>query len=68
MMPNMDGLTAINAIHRMNPLLPVVAVSGLVTSEQFPISQESKLTTFLSKPYTAQKLLKTLRQIIDNLY
>lgn len=66
MMPNMDGCTAINAIHRINPLVPVIAVSGLATSEQFTISQESNLTTFLPKPYTAQKLLEVLRQMITN--
>jgi two-component system, cell cycle sensor histidine kinase and response regulator CckA len=66
MMPNMDGSTAIHAIHRINPLVPIIAVSGLLTNEQFPISKESNLTAFLPKPYTAQKLLKTLRQLIDN--
>jgi two-component system, cell cycle sensor histidine kinase and response regulator CckA len=66
MMPIMDGSTAINAIHRINPLVPVIAVSGLLNNEQFPISQESTLTAFLPKPYTTQKLLKTLRQMINN--
>jgi two-component system, cell cycle sensor histidine kinase and response regulator CckA len=67
MMPNMDGSTAINAIHRINPLVPIIAVSGLLTNEQFPISKESNLTAFLPKPYTAQKLLKTLHKILDNI-
>ncbi|PAX60422.1 hypothetical protein CK510_02000 [Brunnivagina elsteri CCALA 953] len=67
MMPNMDGSTAINAIHRINPLVPVIAVSGLLTNEQFPISKESNLTAFLPKPYTSQKLLEILHKMINNI-
>ncbi|WP_017314295.1 hybrid sensor histidine kinase/response regulator [Mastigocladopsis repens] len=65
MMPNMDGVTTINTLHKMNPLLRVIAVSGLATSEQVPLDKASKLTAFLPKPYTAQELLKTLHSVIS---
>ncbi|ARV62910.1 hybrid sensor histidine kinase/response regulator [Nostocales cyanobacterium HT-58-2] len=64
MMPNMDGVTTISTLHKMNPLLRIIAVSGLATSEQVPVDKASQLTAFLPKPYTTQELLKTLRLII----
>ncbi|MGH7997919.1 MAG: hybrid sensor histidine kinase/response regulator, partial [Brasilonema sp.] len=55
MMPEMDGVTTINTLHKMNPLLPIIAVSGLATSEQIPLDEASKIIGFLSKPHTAQE-------------
>ncbi len=66
MMPNMDGATTICALQKMNPLLRIIAVSGLATSEQVPFETKSPIATFLSKPYTAQELLKTLHSVIVN--
>ena len=65
MMPNMDGATTISTLLHMNPLLGIVAVSGLATSEQLKPAQVSNLTAFLPKPYTAQELLKTLYSVIS---
>ncbi|MBF2008219.1 MAG: PAS domain S-box protein [Chlorogloeopsis fritschii C42_A2020_084] len=65
MMPNMDGTTTINTLQKMNPLLPIVAVSGLASSEQIPQLKTSKRFAFLAKPYTAQELLKTLHSVIS---
>ncbi len=64
MMPNMDGITTINTLQRMNPLLPIIAVSGLATNEQILPQQNNKRITFLPKPYTAQELLKVLHAVI----
>ncbi|MDM9381624.1 PAS domain S-box protein [Chlorogloeopsis sp. ULAP01] len=64
MMPNMDGTTTIKTLQKMNPLLPIVAVSGLATSEQIPQLNSSKRPAFLAKPYTAKELLKTLHSVI----
>ncbi len=64
MMPNMDGATTISTLKKMNPLLRIIAVSGLATSEQLTIDKVSKLTAFLPKPYTAPELLKTLHTAI----
>lgn len=65
MMPNMDGATTISTLLHMNPLLRIVAVSGLATSEQLTPDQVSNLTAFLPKPYTVQELLKTLYTVIS---
>ncbi|GAB1542667.1 hypothetical protein NUACC21_53410 [Scytonema sp. NUACC21] len=64
MMPNMDGATAICALQRMNPLLSIIAVSGLATSDQVLFNKTAVPTIFLPKPYTAQELLKTLHTVI----
>ncbi|MCW5313636.1 response regulator [Nostoc sp. KVJ3] len=64
-MSNMDGATTIRTLQNINPLLPIVAVSGLVTSEQVPIDKTDEHTAFLPKPYTTQELLKTLHAVIS---
>ncbi|MFH7026633.1 MAG: PAS domain S-box protein [Heteroscytonema crispum UTEX LB 1556] len=64
MMPNMDGATTISTLHKMNPQLPIIAVSGLATGEQVSINKGSKNAAFLPKPYTAQELLKTLQIVL----
>ena len=66
MMPDMDGVTTISTLQKMNPLLRIIAVSGLATSEQVPLDKASKLIAFLPKPYTAQELLKTLHSVISS--
>ncbi|MFB2768360.1 PAS domain S-box protein [Pelatocladus sp. BLCC-F211] len=63
MMPNMDGTTTINTLLKMNPLLRIIAVSGLATGEQILLNHKTTHTVFLPKPYTAQELLKTLRMV-----
>ena len=65
MMPDMDGITTINTLHKMNPLLRIIAVSGLATSEQMLLDKASELIAFLPKPHTAQELLKTLHSVIS---
>ncbi|MHC5938866.1 hybrid sensor histidine kinase/response regulator [Nostoc sp.] len=64
-MLNMDGATTIRTLQNLNPLLPIVVVSGLATSEQIPINQTDEHTAFLPKPYTTQELLKTLHAVIS---
>ncbi|MBF2063958.1 MAG: PAS domain S-box protein [Calothrix sp. C42_A2020_038] len=64
MMPNMDGSTTISTLLRMNPLLPIVAVSGLATSEQVNFDKNVQIFAFLSKPYTAQELFSTLYRVL----
>ncbi|MFW9260238.1 ATP-binding protein [Nostoc sp. CALU 546] len=66
MMSKMDGATTIRTLQSINPLLPIIAVSGLVTSEQVPIEKTAEYTAFLPKPYTTQELLKTLNAVISH--
>ncbi|MEH2203257.1 MAG: ATP-binding protein [Nostoc sp.] len=66
MMSKMDGATTIRTLQGINPLLPIIAVSGLATSEQVPIDKTADYTAFLPKPYTTQELLKTLHTVISH--
>ncbi|WP_366932236.1 response regulator [Nostoc sp. NMS8] len=55
MMSKMDGATTIRTLQRLNPLLPIIAVSGLATSEQVPIDKTAEYTAFLPKPYSVSR-------------
>ena len=63
MMPIMDGPATIQALRRLNLHLPIIAASGLAANSH--VSQVASLGVkhFLPKPYTAETLLKILRQI-----
>ena len=65
MMPNMDGSTTISTLLHMNPLLPIIAVSGLATSEQVNIDKKSQTFAFLPKPYTAQELFSCVYKVLS---
>ncbi|KST66337.1 PAS domain S-box protein [Mastigocoleus testarum] len=58
MMPNMDGLTTIRAIHKINPHVKVIPTSGLPADpgKTFP----PNIKTFLLKPYTIEQLLNAV--------
>ncbi|MDZ7991688.1 MULTISPECIES: response regulator [unclassified Nostoc] len=62
----MDGAITIRTLQDINPLLPIIAVSGLVKSEEVPIDKTAEYTAFLPKPYTTQELLKTLHAVISH--
>jgi PAS domain S-box-containing protein len=65
MMPVMDGPATIHALHRINPGIKIIAASGLQTHSGLTKVTEGSVKHFLSKPYTAQTLLKVVRTIID---
>jgi two-component system, cell cycle sensor histidine kinase and response regulator CckA len=59
-MPFMDGTTTIRAIRRLNPDALVVATSGFAGEIQLARASDSGADMFLTKPYTARKLLTAL--------
>jgi len=65
MMPILDGPAMIRALMRINPKIKIVAASGLNANDGPPKARDSGLKHFLTKPYTAGTLLKTLRAILD---
>jgi CheY-like chemotaxis protein len=58
--PMMDGRAIIRALRKLNPQCRIIATSGLLLHE---IADE-EVAQFLSKPFTAEKLLKTLAAVI----
>lgn len=64
-MPFMDGAATIRALRKLNPTLPVIAASGLTTSEQTAEISNQNVNAFLQKPYTAEKLLTTVAAVLS---
>lgn len=64
MMPVLDGLGTIQVIRKMNPNLPIIAASGLEANGKTARLAGEGVKFFLSKPYSADVLLKTIRQAL----
>jgi len=65
-MPYMDGSALIRAVRKIDPNSKIVAMSGLMNSEQTAELQSLNVNAFLSKPYTAETLLKILAELLQN--
>ena len=63
-MPEMDGLTAMRALKKINPSLKLIATSGTATKEKVSAAELIGIKSFLVKPYTAEKLLLYLNQAL----
>jgi two-component system, cell cycle sensor histidine kinase and response regulator CckA len=62
-MPSMDGATTIRTLRKINPEVKIIAVSGLASSDKVNTAYQMGVKAFLSKPYTAKKLLETLNTV-----
>jgi two-component system, cell cycle sensor histidine kinase and response regulator CckA len=65
-MPFMDGPATIRALQRMNPKVRIIAASGLGAGQHAGEGVLEGVAVFLNKPYTAEKLLKTLAQVLKD--
>src|ERR1051325_3018779 len=63
-MPFMDGPATIRALQRMNPRVRIIAASGLGTGHRAGEGALEGVSVFLNKPYTAERLLKTLADVL----
>jgi len=64
MMPYMDGPLTIRALKKLNPQVKIIASSGL--PENIKLGEvNGSVKRFLPKPYTAEKLLTTLREVLS---
>jgi signal transduction histidine kinase len=63
-MPVMDGTAAILALKKINPDVKIIAASGLTTKGQLTTASDSNVQAFLIKPYSAEKLLTTLAEVL----
>ena len=64
MMPVMDGKACIKALHKVNPEIKIIAVSGLAEKEKPAKFSSTHVKAFLPKPYAAKRLLKTIDEVI----
>ncbi|HKQ78793.1 MAG TPA: ATP-binding protein [Blastocatellia bacterium] len=64
MMPYMDGPATIRALRRLDPKVKIIATSGLKAEDKLADAAQLGVKTFLPKPYTAEKLLKTVAEVL----
>jgi two-component system, cell cycle sensor histidine kinase and response regulator CckA len=62
-MPGMDGLATARALHNLDPSAQIIVMSGIAVREGD--DEASTIGRFLSKPYTAESLLSTLRAVLE---
>jgi PAS domain S-box-containing protein len=63
MMPSLDSVTIIRTLHKLNPQVQIVAMSGLATNESVIKMTNDGVKAFLAKPFTAHELLQPLAVI-----
>jgi PAS domain S-box-containing protein len=66
MMPYMDGAATIRAIRKVAPETRIIATSGLMVSEYAREANSLGVQAFLAKPYTAETLLRTIRDVLTS--
>ncbi len=66
LMPFMDGPATIRALQKMNPQVKIIAASGLTAGHKAGQASLEGVKIFLSKPYTAEKLLKALADVLKD--
>lgn len=67
MTPSVAGGAALHRHNRqsLNPNVRIIAASGLGTAQRAGEGALEDVSVFLTKPYTAEKLLKTLAQVLS---
>ena len=65
MMPVRDGWETIRVLRAINPALKIVVTSGLVSTEKENDGWHKITQAFLAKPFTAEKLLRTLDEVLQ---
>jgi PAS domain S-box-containing protein len=66
MMPVMDGAALTVALRSLDPQVKIIASSGHYAEGKLAEATNAGVNAFLPKPYTADKLLKTLAEVISN--
>ena len=66
MMPIMDGPALIRALRQIDPQVKVVAVSGLDSRAKLAEAQNLNVQAFLGKPYTTEKLLAVMDEVLSS--
>jgi PAS domain S-box-containing protein len=64
MMPDIDGISAIRVLQRLNPAVKIIAMSGLSSNREAALTAGA--TVFLPKPFVMKDLLETLYNLIND--
>ena len=65
-MPVMDGAATIRTLMKINPAIKIIVASGSATSGSMDKEFDASIKYFLTKPYTAGTLLRTLRTLLGD--
>ncbi len=65
MMPGMDGSATISRLIEIDPHVRIIATSGITGNRGLAESAGKSVFDFLQKPYSAETLLKSLRQVLN---
>lgn len=66
MMPNMDGPSSIEVLRRIDPDIRIIISSGLREGVDILERKNIKVNAKLTKPYTSETLLKSIRRTLDS--
>jgi two-component system, cell cycle sensor histidine kinase and response regulator CckA len=65
-MPLMDGPAMIRALRTIEPTGKIIAMSGLMNPQHTAQLENLKIDAFLTKPFSSEKLLITLQDVLRN--
>jgi len=65
MMPVMGGAAIVEVFKSINPAVKIIAASGIDSQENLASATKVQVQDFLAKPYTAQTLLRMIREVLD---
>jgi PAS domain S-box-containing protein len=66
MMPVMDGAALVRALGKLDPQIKIIASSGFAEDSKLDEVAAAGVKHFLAKPYTAEKLLTTLADLLGH--
>ena len=64
MMPFMDGVATIRALRKLAPNVKIILASGFANDAKIAEAARAGVQMFLPKPYTAERLLKGLAEVL----
>lgn len=64
LMPRMDGPEMIRALREIDPKVTIMGMSGLMNPEQTANLQSLEVKTFLTKPFTSERLLTSVAEVL----
>jgi len=67
MMPRMDGVTLVEKLRKIRPEMKVIATTGLASDPLVTAAGGLGLNALLQKPFTLPTLLRTVRNVLDEL-
>jgi DNA-binding NtrC family response regulator len=63
-MPGKDGMTLMRMVKDKWPEIPVIIMSGYVTTQTMQEVAKTEAATFLEKPFTPDELLRSVDQVL----